>query len=95
MTMKEGMMKGIAFISTGKYAHVERPIPKIEKNHDVLVKILATSICGTDVHILATPPLYPATPGKIIGCLLYTSSSNVHSTEWKLKENDVWICHDQ
>ncbi len=55
MTMKEGMMKGIAFIGTGKYAHVERPIPKIEKNHDVLIRILATSICGTDVHILATP----------------------------------------
>jgi len=65
--MKDGMMRGIAFISTGQYAHVERPIPKIEKNHDVLIKILATSICGTDVHILATPPLYPATPGKIIG----------------------------
>jgi len=42
-------------------------VPKIEKSDDVLLKVEAASICGTDVHILHVPPGHPATVGAILG----------------------------
>ena len=61
------MMDCVVFTEVGKYEITQKPVPKIKRPNDVLVKILAASICGTDVHILADPPVYPATPGTIIG----------------------------
>jgi len=34
---------------------------------DVIVRIEACGICGTDLNILATPPAHKATPGIVIG----------------------------
>lgn len=65
--MGNEMMDCVVFKEVGKYEVTQRPIPKIKKANDVLVKVLACSICGTDIHILADPPVYTATPGTIIG----------------------------
>lgn len=65
--MNKGMMDCVVFKEIGKYEVTQRPIPMVKRANDVLVKILACSICGTDVHILADPPIYTATPGTIIG----------------------------
>lgn len=43
------------------------PVPQIEQDDQVLIEVEAVSICGTDVHITAVPPGYPATPGTILG----------------------------
>ena len=59
--------KAIIYDSPGKFKLVEKPVPEVKKGTDVLIKILAASICGTDLHILADPPEYPAVPGVTIG----------------------------
>ena len=61
------MMDCVVFSEVGKYEITQKPVPQIKRPNDVLVKILACSICGTDVHILADPPQYPAIPGTTIG----------------------------
>lgn len=60
-------MKAIILEEIGKYAVVEKPIPKIKRANELLVKVDACSICGSDMHILSDPPGYPATPGTTIG----------------------------
>ena len=55
------------FKSEGRLAYEERPIPQIGQPDDVLVRIEACGICGTDLNILAVPPAHQATPDIIIG----------------------------
>lgn len=61
------MMDAVIFESIGHAAVVKRPIPQIEQPHDVLIKVDLASICGSDIHMLADPPAYPATVGVIAG----------------------------
>ena len=55
------------FKGEGQLEYEDRPVPQPEHPTDVLVKIEACGICGTDLNILATPPAHKATPGIIIG----------------------------
>ncbi len=55
------------FKGEGLLEYEDRPLPQPEYSTDVLVKIEACGICGTDLNILATPPAHKATPGIIIG----------------------------
>ena len=56
-------MKGLVYGGPGKIELKEIPIPVIIKQTDVLVKILKTTICGTDLGILhgKTPTCKPGT----------------------------------
>ena len=45
-------MKALVYQGPGKKDWVEVPDPKIEQPTDVIVKMVATTICGTDLHIL-------------------------------------------
>lgn len=45
-------MKALVYQGPGKKAVEERPVPEIQKPTDAIVKILKTTICGTDLHIL-------------------------------------------
>lgn len=60
-------MKAIVFKSRGKWTYEDRPEPQIKKDDDMLVKVLACSICGSDVHILADPPGIAANNDIILG----------------------------
>ena len=60
-------MDSIVFIDTGKFEFMQRDIPTIKKPDDVKIKILAASICGTDVHILGNPPGINATKDIVLG----------------------------
>jgi threonine dehydrogenase-like Zn-dependent dehydrogenase len=60
------MLAGV-FKREGVLSLEERKLPQITKPDEVLIRVLAAGICGTDIHILATPPGHPATPGKIMG----------------------------
>jgi threonine dehydrogenase-like Zn-dependent dehydrogenase len=55
------------FKGEGRLEYEERPIPWLEQPDDVLVKIEACGICGTDLNILAVPAAHKATPNIIIG----------------------------
>ncbi len=45
-------MKALVYKGPGKKAWEEVPDPKIEQPTDVIVQMVATTICGTDLHIL-------------------------------------------
>ena len=45
-------MKALVYHGAGKIAWEERPKPMILKSIDAIVKIVKTTICGTDLHIL-------------------------------------------
>jgi len=60
-------MLAAVFEGESKLALKEVPVPRIERPDQVLLKVEAVSICGTDVHILAVPPGYIATPNTILG----------------------------
>ena len=60
-------MRVPVFQGNGVLHYEERPIPQPQAPHDVLVKIDACGICGTDLNILAVPPAHKANPGIVIG----------------------------
>lgn len=60
-------MKAIVFEKEGVFGLRDVSKPDALREDQVLVKVEACSICGTDVHITATPPNYTATPGTILG----------------------------
>ena len=51
-TVRTKTMKALVYDGPGKIKLKDVPLPKIEKTTDVLVKILKTTICGTDLGIL-------------------------------------------
>lgn len=56
-------MKGLVYDGRGKIAFTHVSKPPIEKQTDAIVKILKTTICGTDLGILhgKTPSVKPIT----------------------------------
>lgn len=60
-------MKVIIYEDVGKFSVKQVPVPKVEKSTDLLLRVDACSICGTDVHILSTPPGVDAKKGIILG----------------------------
>ncbi|MBI3544057.1 MAG: alcohol dehydrogenase catalytic domain-containing protein, partial [Deltaproteobacteria bacterium] len=57
-------MKALTFLSPGKIALVEKPVPKPGYG-EALMRITTTTICGTDVHILKGE--YPVKAGLTLG----------------------------
>ncbi len=79
-------MQALVFRAEGKWAVDEMPTPAIHADDEVLLKVDRASICGTDLHILSTPPGHPATPGSILGheyaaTVLDAGSGNKHLSE--------------
>lgn len=60
-------MRTAVFKGVGSLSIEDRPEPTLEAGNDVVVRVLACGICGTDLHILADPPAHPATVGIILG----------------------------
>lgn len=59
-------MKALVYHGPGKKSWEEKPKPTIQKPTDALVKILKTTICGTDLHIMKGD-LPAVIDGRIIG----------------------------
>ncbi|KAL2836328.1 alcohol dehydrogenase [Aspergillus pseudoustus] len=59
-------MKAVVYTGATKISIEERPKPAILKPTDAIVKLLHTTICGTDLHILQGH-VTTCTPGRIIG----------------------------
>lgn len=55
------------FRGNGVLEYVERQPLQLVADDDVIVRIEACGVCGTDLNILATPPAHKATPGIVIG----------------------------
>ncbi len=69
-------MKAVEISDTGTVTLIEKPEPVIETPHEVIVKIKAVSICGTDVHTFegnhpfVKPPVVVGheCSGEIVAC---------------------------
>jgi len=59
-------MKALIYHGPGKIAWEEKQKPAITKETDAVVRILKTTICGTDLHILKGD-VPSVTPGRILG----------------------------
>lgn len=66
MPMKDTMQAAV-FEGKGTLSVREVPVPKIVRPTDVLLKVRAAAICGTDVSIVAVPPRHPASAGVVLG----------------------------
>src|SRR5918997_5961640 len=67
MTTTAPTMPAAVFADIGKLELVERPVPRLRRPDDVLLDVQSSGICGTDLHILSTPPGFEATPGTVLG----------------------------
>src|SRR5664280_3221949 len=61
-----GTRKALVYKGPGKKALEDRPIPEITAPTDAIVKIVKTTICGTDLHILKGD-VPSCEPGRILG----------------------------
>jgi alcohol dehydrogenase len=59
-------MKALVYQSPGKIQLVDSPKPKIQIPTDAIVRVLKTTICGTDLHIMKGG-LPAVTSGRILG----------------------------
>ena len=59
-------MKALVYRGPGKKALEDRPKPQITAPTDAIVRILKTTICGTDLHILKGD-VPTCEPGRILG----------------------------
>lgn len=59
-------MKALVYQGPGRKALEERPVPEIRSATDAIVKIVKTTICGTDLHILKGD-VPTCAPGRILG----------------------------
>src|SRR5271168_4722358 len=59
-------MKAFVYRGPGEKALEERPKPEITAATDAIVKIVKTTICGTDLHILKGD-VPTCQPGRILG----------------------------
>jgi alcohol dehydrogenase len=59
-------MRALVYHGPGQKAWEEVPEPEITDDSDVIVRVDATTICGTDLHILAGD-VPEVCPGRILG----------------------------
>ena len=59
-------MKALVYLGDGKKAFQDKPKPAITAPTDAIVKIVKTTICGTDLHILKGD-VPTAKPGRMLG----------------------------
>ncbi|SPB49663.1 unnamed protein product [Aspergillus niger] len=49
-TLQPSVNRALVLHPGGTFTHSERRIPTIESNRDVLVRVVATGLCGSDIH---------------------------------------------
>jgi len=59
-------MKALVYKGIGHCELEDRPVPEIQAPTDAIVKVVYTTICGTDTHILKGD-VPTCTPGRILG----------------------------
>ncbi|WP_395665901.1 zinc-dependent alcohol dehydrogenase family protein [Methylocella sp.] len=59
-------MKALVYQGPGRKALEERPKPRVEAPDDAVVRIVKTTICGTDLHILKGD-VPSCAPGRVLG----------------------------
>ena len=86
--MKGKMLAGV-FKGNGKLSIEEVDIPQITSANEVIIRVDACSVCGTDVHILEVPPAgFDVKPGTILGHEIAGEVVEIGSGVRKIKIGD-------
>ena len=85
--MSKNMLAAV-FKGEGRLELEEVFFPRLKREDEVLLKVEAASICGTDIHILEVPPGHPATKGVILGHEYTAKVLEVGGDITHLKEGD-------
>jgi hypothetical protein len=62
----ESLMQALTYLGPGRRGLEANPKPRIQAATDAIVRVTATTICGTDLHILKGD-VPTVTPGRILG----------------------------
>ena len=63
----EETMQAAVFLGEGRLELQQRPLPFVTKRDDVLLRVMAASVCGSDMHILNVPQDHPGNAGVVLG----------------------------
>ena len=61
------IMQAAVFCGNGIVQVKEKQVPSITRPDEVLVKVHACGICGSDLHVLSVPPGQYAKPDTVLG----------------------------
>ena len=86
-------MRAAVFEGEGRLVLRTMPAPEIRRAADVLIRVEACSVCGTDVHILSVPPGYTARPGTVLGHELVGEVVAVGEEVASLRPGDRVVCN--
>lgn len=76
------------FMGNGVLETQERPQPQLKNNDDVLLRVEACGLCGTDLNILAVPPAHKAAPGTVLGHEFVGTVEQIGAGVKNLQEGD-------
>lgn len=60
-------MRAAVFLGEGRLEIQDRPVPEIKQRDEVLLRVEAASVCGSDMHILNVPQDHPSNTGIVLG----------------------------
>jgi alcohol dehydrogenase len=66
LNSQDPIMKALVYLGPGQKALEDRPRPELAAPTDAIVRIIKTTICGTDLHILKGD-VPSCAPGRILG----------------------------
>jgi alcohol dehydrogenase len=86
-------MKALVYIGPGEKALQDRPIPKLATTTDAIVRVVKTTICGSDLHILKGD-VATCAPGRILGHEGVGTISEIGSgvTQFKAGDHVIISC---
>jgi threonine dehydrogenase-like Zn-dependent dehydrogenase len=60
-------MKAVVFEGPGRVRVLDRARPRPQRDDDVVIQVVACGLCGTDLRMIADPPLMSCEVGRVIG----------------------------
>lgn len=91
--VKKDTMTAAVFEKVGILKIKKVPIPRICKPDEVLIKVDAVSICGTDLHALTNPPAFFFKEGIVIGHECAGFVEEVGADVTNVQEGDKVVIH--
>ena len=84
-------MRAAVFKGNGVLQVEEVEIPKITKSDQVLLKVNAASICGSDLHALTVPPGQVISTGIVMGHEFFGTIEEVGSEVTHYQKGDTVV----
>lgn len=86
-------MLGVQLLGSGKLKVKEYPDPKITSSNEVLVKIIASAICGSEMHAFCSPNEHEFNAGhEAAGIVVDTGGSTELAVGDRVGIHAVWGC---